>query len=170
MALSGLDESDYSLFDCVVPKRVDQEYARTWRLSALIPLIAFDVDEVVNNRTLLALTNDSYFAVDDIVDVSWLSDATSIEGTPKHSQLVTVVKNISNLISGGKLDVLSLVLEKIVNAPSASLDVIMTALRGSFPARKKLANWQSILDDARERIIAEGRSPDTLLHGLDGAA
>lgn len=157
----------------MIPKRADAPEGKSWCLA-----IEAGTDyphhrgewgnfyRTIRGRTVADSVESAPETKKDVVDISWIVRAKAIAGVPKHSQLVEIVSNLDQLIAARRTDLLSKALTQLVSTPGASLDVIVTALRGSFPARKQIPNWHQSVETARKRIAELGRNADTLLSGL----
>lgn len=99
-------------------------------------------------------------------DITWATKALELQEKPTHSELVGVVSGISKLIAERNIAILGATLDDLVRDPRLRLDVMVAALRGSFPARSQIVQWKELVNLARQRVVKLGRNPDSLLRGL----
>lgn len=102
----------------------------------------------------------------DAADISWATKALELQEKPSHSDLVGIVNGISRLIAERKTGVLETTLGRLLGDDRLRLDVMIAALRGSFPAKSQIPKWMELVAIAHQRIVGFGRNPESLLRGL----
>jgi len=154
--------------------RLDQEQASGYwvvhiskRRARLITERLEDVGEATDNRSVTYFDWGDVFREKAPADITWATKALELQEKPTHSELVSVVSGISKLIAERNIAILAATLNDLLKDPKLRLDVMIAALRGSFPARSQMAQWKELVSLAHQRVVKLGRNPDSLLRGLN---
>ncbi|MGO6710844.1 hypothetical protein [Rhizobium leguminosarum] len=122
--------------------------------------------QVISDRSLASIWLDRPVREMAPADISWATKALELQEKPSHAELVGVVSGIAKLIAERNTPVLSATLFDLLKDPRLRLEVMVAALRGSFPARSQIKNWKELIALAHQRVLKSGRNADSLLSGL----
>ena len=108
----------------------------------------------------------SKLSTDIIADIGWAINLLKFSNKPTRSDLIGIISEISEMIKTHKINSLEIALIMLMQDPKLRLDIMIIVLRGSYPAHLQINRWDELIFTARQRIIALGREPDSLLQGL----
>ena len=101
------------------------------------------------------------------LDLSWYKKATEPTKSPlKPSDLTPIITGLTNLLKAGYFAELDRLLMSF-DIKKVAPEIMVTILRTTFPARRKLLrNWSKLLKDVRAELFVRKLDADKILRGL----
>lgn len=102
-----------------------------------------------------------------MLNVSWIFRALTREPTDESTtrEMIDFIDGINSLIENDEINTLDVILS-ILPIDKLTTQLVLSAVRATYPIRDHLANWVKLRNRAANLFKERGRDPGVLLKGI----